>query len=123
MNPKEYKISKKNIYFYTFKSTGTSRVYKGHIYTLKTDFPKLLNPTFREKGKHKKKMERHCSLEPEIFSNGCLWMRERDDEKAKEIYFEYVKSTVEKHKKTIENLTRYYTDLTVKGFEDWTKEN
>lgn len=107
MDFSQYKITKRGVYLYVFRQGSKPKVYKGSIYTLKTKLDKLISPTFREKGNHKKRYSSSCSLDPEKFFNGVMWMRERDDELAKDLYFQYVKEKIVDYTRKINDLNDY----------------
>lgn len=107
MDFSQFKITKRGVYLYVFRQGSEPKVYKGNIYTLKTKLTKLISPTFRESGKHKKRYASSCSLEPGKLYNGVVWLRERDDYQAKDLYFQYVREKLEAFKRKANDLNEY----------------
>lgn len=116
------KLAKRGVYLYVFNPGYPMRIYKGNIYVNKTSNKTMLDPAFRESNKDKP-YHRACNLEEGVLRHNCFWLRKRDDEKALDLFYAYIKRMIKKCQATIDGHRRHYEEAVSQPAQDFTEEN
>ena len=123
MDKKLFNLYKRGIYLYTFREGCPVRLYFGNLYKDKCHFGRLTHCIFNEKVGELGAYRCNTSLEEGVLHRNTVWMRERNDERALEVYSKHVEEVIKKHIKTATNIKEEFESLCKRPVEICFKEN